>query len=52
MLFEELGFREASLELEAAVAGAVRAGETTPDLGGTLGTRSATDAFIARLASG
>jgi 3-isopropylmalate dehydrogenase len=50
MLFEELGFREASLELETAVASAVQAGETTPDLGGTLGTRAVTDAVIARLA--
>ncbi|HTA93222.1 MAG TPA: isocitrate/isopropylmalate family dehydrogenase [Polyangiaceae bacterium] len=50
MLFDELGFREASIELEGAIAGAVRAGETTPDLGGSLGTRGATDSIIARLA--
>ena len=50
MLFDELGFHEASVELEAAVAGAVGAGEMTPDLGGSLGTRGATDAVIARLA--
>ena len=50
MLFDELGFHEASAELEAAVASAVGAGEMTPDLGGSLGTRGATDAIIARLA--
>jgi 3-isopropylmalate dehydrogenase len=50
LLFDELGFREAAVELEAAVAAAVGAGETTPDLGGSLGTRGATDAVIARLA--
>ena len=48
-LFDELGFRAAAVELEAAVAGAVSAGETTPDLGGSLGTRAATDAVLARL---
>ncbi len=49
LLFDELGFHEASVELDAAVAGAVCAGETTPDLGGSLGTRAATDAVLGRL---
>ena len=49
LLFDELGFHEAAVELEAAVAGAVEAGQTTPDLGGSLGTRAAADAVIARL---
>jgi 3-isopropylmalate dehydrogenase len=51
MLFDELGFAEASLDLEAAITSAVRAGETTPDLGGRLGTRAATDAVVARIRS-
>lgn len=50
MLFDELGFHPAAVELEGAIADAVRAGETTPDLGGSLGTRGATDSIIARLA--
>jgi 3-isopropylmalate dehydrogenase len=49
MLFEELGFVAASQELAAAIEGAVTSGETTPDLGGSLGTRAATDAVLARL---
>ncbi|HEY4103303.1 MAG TPA: isocitrate/isopropylmalate family dehydrogenase, partial [Polyangiaceae bacterium] len=51
MLLEELGFAAAGAELERAIAAAVGAGETTPDLGGSLSTRGATDAVIARLAS-
>ena len=43
MLFEELGF------VAAAIEGAVASGQTTPDLGGSLGTRAATDAVLARL---
>jgi 3-isopropylmalate dehydrogenase len=50
MLFAELGFQDASSELDAAIAGAVRDGHTTPDIGGSLGTRGATDSIIARLA--
>jgi 3-isopropylmalate dehydrogenase len=49
MLFEELGFVAASQELGAAIQGAVASGQTTPDLGGSLGTRAVTDAVLARL---
>jgi 3-isopropylmalate dehydrogenase len=49
MLFAELGFHDASRELEAAIVGAVRDGHTTPDIGGSLDTRGATDSIIARL---
>ncbi|HEY5373926.1 MAG TPA: isocitrate/isopropylmalate family dehydrogenase [Polyangiaceae bacterium] len=49
MLFEELGFGAASEELGSAIQGAVAAGQTTPDLGGSLGTRAVTDAVLARL---
>jgi 3-isopropylmalate dehydrogenase len=51
MLFEELGFAAASKELGAAIQGAVASGQTTPDLGGSLGTRAVTDAVLARLPS-
>lgn len=50
MLFEELGYAGPARELEGAISAAVAAGETTPDLGGTLGTRAATDAILGRLA--
>lgn len=50
LMFEELGFNEAALELSGAIQKAVEAGETTPDLGGTLGTQAATDAVLRRLA--
>jgi len=49
MLFEELGFGAASRELYHAIEGTVAAGETTPDLGGPLGTVAVTDAVLARL---
>jgi 3-isopropylmalate dehydrogenase len=49
MLFEELGFVAASQELATAIQGAVVSGQTTPDLGGSLGTRAVTDAVLARL---
>lgn len=49
MLFEELGFVAAAEELAGAIEGAVASGQTTPDLGGSLGTRAASDAVLARL---
>ncbi|MEP7048740.1 MAG: isocitrate/isopropylmalate family dehydrogenase [Pseudomonadota bacterium] len=52
LLFEELGFEAAGQELEAAIQQAVMAGETTPDLGGALGTRAVTDAVLGRLRAG
>jgi 3-isopropylmalate dehydrogenase len=51
LMFEQLGFASAASELDVAVQGAIEAGETTPDLGGTLRTSQATDAVLARLAS-
>jgi 3-isopropylmalate dehydrogenase len=52
LLFSELGFPEAATELETAVASTVEAGETTPDLGGTLTTHGVTDRVFARLTPG
>lgn len=49
LLFEQLGFPELARELDGAVQSAVQAGETTPDLGGTLRTSEATDAVLVRL---
>jgi 3-isopropylmalate dehydrogenase len=49
MLLEDLGFEAASKELQAAIQGSVLLGQTTPDLGGSLSTRSVTDAVLAQL---
>lgn len=50
LLFEELGFAEAARELSAALQATVLAGQSTPDLGGTLRTQAVTDAVLGRLA--
>lgn len=47
LMLETLGARDESKAIEAAVEAAVREGQTTSDIGGTLGTREAGD-FIAR----
>lgn len=49
LLLESLGFAAAAQELEQAIQETVAAGQTTPDLGGALGTRAVTDAVLARL---
>jgi 3-isopropylmalate dehydrogenase len=50
MMLEYLGHAEAAMVIENAVTAAIRAGETTHDLGGTLGTRAAGEAVEKRLA--
>jgi len=52
LLFEEFGFGAAAQELEGAIRATVEAQDTTPDLGGSLGTRAVTDAVLARLSAG
>jgi 3-isopropylmalate dehydrogenase len=49
MMLRHLGFLEPAAAVEKAVEEAVRAGECTRDLGGTLSTVEATDAVIKRL---
>jgi 3-isopropylmalate dehydrogenase len=49
MMAEHLGDEEAAKRLEAAVVGALRAGECTRDLGGSLSTSEAGDAVVNRL---
>jgi 3-isopropylmalate dehydrogenase len=49
MLLDELGHGAAARRLEAAVASAVREGQTTRDLGGSLSTSQVGDAIRARL---
>ena len=47
LMLETLGARDESKAIEAAVEAAVREGQTTTDIGGSLGTRETGD-FIAR----
>jgi 3-isopropylmalate dehydrogenase len=51
MMLEYLGFPEVSSQIEAVVREAIREDQTTPDLGGTLGTREVGDWICARLLS-
>ena len=49
LMLDHLGWREESTRIDRAIAAAVAAGETTVDIGGTLGTREATAAIVHRL---
>jgi 3-isopropylmalate dehydrogenase len=49
LMLDHLGYSDAATAVERAVEEAIRAGETTPDLGGELGTRAAGDWIEARL---
>ncbi len=49
MMLEYLGYSEESGAIERAVIAAVEAGETTSDIGGTLGTKAAARAIAGRL---
>jgi 3-isopropylmalate dehydrogenase len=49
MMVEHLGFPDAARRIEAAVVAAVRGGECTRDLGGSLSTREAGDAVAGRI---
>jgi 3-isopropylmalate dehydrogenase len=51
MMLEYLGFPEVSSQIEEVVREAIREDQTTPDLGGTLGTREVGDWICARLLS-
>jgi 3-isopropylmalate dehydrogenase len=49
LMLRHLGHPQAGDRLENAVRACITAGETTPELGGTLGTRAAGDALVRRL---
>jgi len=49
MMLEYLGFASEAAMIETAVTEAIHAGETTHDLGGSLGTRAAGEAVLKRL---
>jgi 3-isopropylmalate dehydrogenase len=50
MMLEYLGYTNEADAIERAVIAAIDAGETTNDLGGTLGTKAAAAAIVKRLA--
>ncbi|HEX5716460.1 MAG TPA: 3-isopropylmalate dehydrogenase [Thermoanaerobaculia bacterium] len=52
LMLRELGRPAEARQIEEAVTRSVAAGEGTPDIGGTLGTRAAGDAVLARLRAG
>jgi 3-isopropylmalate dehydrogenase len=49
LLLDHLGRSAEAARLEEAVRGCIAAGETTPDLGGTLGTSACGDAIVRRV---
>lgn len=49
LMLDHLGWKEEAARIDAAVSAAVRAGETTVDVGGTHGTRECAAAIISRL---
>ena len=49
MMLEYLGHPEEAAMIERAVVSAIEAGETTSDIGGTLGTKAAGEAVLRRL---
>jgi 3-isopropylmalate dehydrogenase len=51
LMLEDLGHVEAALEVERVVAAAIRAGETTVDLGGTLKTHEVGDRVAREVAA-
>lgn len=51
LMLETLGHRAAALEIEGIVAGAIRAGNTTHDLGGSMTTSEVGD-LVARAVAG
>jgi 3-isopropylmalate dehydrogenase len=51
LMLEDLGAEREAAAIERAVQGAVAAGQGTPDIGGTLGTRETGDAVAALVAA-
>lgn len=49
LMLDHLGWREEAARIDAAVTATVRAGETTVDVGGSLGTHECAAAIISRL---
>jgi 3-isopropylmalate dehydrogenase len=49
MMLEYLGFADEADAIERAVVSTIEAGETTRDIGGSLGTKAASEAVLKRL---
>jgi 3-isopropylmalate dehydrogenase len=49
MMLDYLGQPDVAARIERAVVSAIEAGQTTSDIGGTLGTKAAGDAILSRL---
>jgi 3-isopropylmalate dehydrogenase len=49
LMLETLGARDESKAIEAAVEAAIAAGQTTTDIGGSLGTREVGDFICSRI---
>jgi 3-isopropylmalate dehydrogenase len=49
MMLDYLGLRDAAADIDRAVTETIQAGETTHDIGGTLGTKAAAEAVLRRL---
>ena len=51
LMLDHLGWKDVAAMIDGAVEGAVVAGHTTQDIGGTLGTRECAAAIMARIAT-
>ena len=49
LMLEQLGYADAAARIEQACTASIRAGQTTPDLGGSLGTRAVGDWIVKEL---
>ena len=52
LMLETLGLTAEAAAIDSAILSAVEAGEGTPDIGGTLGTRETGDAIVETIRSG
>jgi len=52
LMLEQLGYAHAAARIETAVRDSIRAGQTTPDLGGSLGTAAVGDWICRELSQG
>ncbi len=49
LMLEQVGYPDAAARIERACTASIRAGQTTPDLGGSLGTRAVGDWIVKEL---
>ncbi|HEX6973439.1 MAG TPA: isocitrate/isopropylmalate family dehydrogenase, partial [Vicinamibacterales bacterium] len=51
LMLETLGLKQEAAAIDAAILATVQAGEGTPDIGGTMGTRETGDSIVKRIQS-